>query len=172
LSMELPSRTSAPTPALDQTYLDFQIILGKVRPFTSPGRGPSTGSDHCSTLEVIRHARLDRDMTLNWENAGGRGRYRTADRWCVKLPCSVPTVSAGAGDVDKSWWRVPAVSPRLPFHGLLLRVMAHSWHTRGLDSQLDPKTHLSKTRRRSVREDCVAQVMVRALCMSRLCRHI
>jgi X-Pro dipeptidyl-peptidase C-terminal non-catalytic domain len=27
-----PSRTSAPTPALDQTYLDFQIVLGQVRP--------------------------------------------------------------------------------------------------------------------------------------------
>jgi len=26
----------------------LQIILGKVRSFTSPGRGPSTGSDHCS----------------------------------------------------------------------------------------------------------------------------
>src|SRR3954454_22819290 len=25
-----------------------QIILGKVRLLTSPGRGPSTGSDHCS----------------------------------------------------------------------------------------------------------------------------
>src|SRR6476619_1600387 len=48
LSMGVPSRTSASTPALDQTYLDLQIILGKVRPFTSPGRGPSTSSDHCS----------------------------------------------------------------------------------------------------------------------------
>jgi hypothetical protein len=28
LSLGVPSRTSAPTPALDQTYLDFQIILG------------------------------------------------------------------------------------------------------------------------------------------------
>ena len=27
---------------------EFQIFLGKVRPLTSPGRGPSTGSDHCS----------------------------------------------------------------------------------------------------------------------------
>ena len=26
----------------------MKIILGKVRSFTSPGRGPSTGSDHCS----------------------------------------------------------------------------------------------------------------------------
>ena len=32
----------------------------------------------------IRQARLDRSMTLNCENSGGRGRYRTADRWCVK----------------------------------------------------------------------------------------
>jgi hypothetical protein len=47
--MGVPSRTSASTPALDQNYLDFQIILGKVRPFTSPGRGPSTSSDHCSS---------------------------------------------------------------------------------------------------------------------------
>jgi hypothetical protein len=85
-------------------------------------------------------------------NTCGRGRYRTADRWCVKLPCSVSTVSASAGDVDLSWWRVPAVSPRPPFHGSLLRVMAHSWHTRGLDSQRDPKTRLSRTRRRSVRK--------------------
>ncbi|MDO2388861.1 hypothetical protein QRB37_08300, partial [Mycobacterium avium subsp. hominissuis] len=32
VSMGVPSRTSAPTPALDQTF-DIQIILGKVRPF-------------------------------------------------------------------------------------------------------------------------------------------
>jgi hypothetical protein len=30
--MGVPSRTSATTPALDQTF-DFQIIPGKVRPF-------------------------------------------------------------------------------------------------------------------------------------------
>jgi hypothetical protein len=29
-------------------------------------------------------ARLDRDMSLTCWNNGGRGRYRTADRWCVK----------------------------------------------------------------------------------------
>jgi hypothetical protein len=46
--MGVPSRTGAPTPALDQTNWDFQIILVKVRPFTSPGRGSSTSSDHCS----------------------------------------------------------------------------------------------------------------------------
>ena len=50
--MGVPSRTSASTPAHDQTYLDIQIILGKVRPFTSPGRGPSTDSDHCSSGTV------------------------------------------------------------------------------------------------------------------------
>jgi hypothetical protein len=33
----------------DQNSFGFQIFLGKVRPFTSPRRGPSTGSDHCST---------------------------------------------------------------------------------------------------------------------------
>ena len=59
LSMGVPSRTSAPTPALDQTYLDFQIILGKVRPFTSPGRGPSTSSDHCSLRRWRRGCPLE-----------------------------------------------------------------------------------------------------------------
>ncbi len=34
----------------DQSCSDFTIILGKVRPFTSPDRGPSTGSDHCSSM--------------------------------------------------------------------------------------------------------------------------
>ncbi|MBZ4536932.1 hypothetical protein FVO80_19540 [Mycobacterium avium subsp. hominissuis] len=33
MSKGVPSRTSAPTPALDQTY-DIQIILGKVRPLS------------------------------------------------------------------------------------------------------------------------------------------
>jgi hypothetical protein len=40
--------TGAPTPAHDQTCYGLSIFLGKVRPFTSPRRGPSTGSDHCS----------------------------------------------------------------------------------------------------------------------------
>ena len=43
----VPSRTSASTPVLIRAT-GLQIILEKVRPFTSPGRGPSTGSDHCS----------------------------------------------------------------------------------------------------------------------------
>src|SRR5215211_3024556 len=42
------SRTSAPTPVLIRAANGFQIILGKVRPNTSPGREPSTSSDHCS----------------------------------------------------------------------------------------------------------------------------
>src|SRR5258707_12637074 len=62
--MGVPSRTSALTPAPDQTNWDFQIILGKVRPFTSPGRGPSTSSDHCSSATVpsVKAAR-DPDLT-------------------------------------------------------------------------------------------------------------
>jgi hypothetical protein len=40
--------TGAPTPAHDQTCYGRSIFLGKERPFTSPCRGPSTGSDHCS----------------------------------------------------------------------------------------------------------------------------
>src|SRR5215212_5298420 len=43
------SRTSAPTPVLIRAANGFQIILGKVRPITSPGREPSTSSDHCSS---------------------------------------------------------------------------------------------------------------------------
>jgi hypothetical protein len=39
--------TGAPTPAHDQTCCGLSILLRKVRPFTSPRRGPSTGSDHC-----------------------------------------------------------------------------------------------------------------------------
>src|SRR3954447_14826021 len=54
LSMGVPSRTSAPTPVLIRATW-IQIILEKVRPFASPGRGPSTGSDHCSGLPVRDH---------------------------------------------------------------------------------------------------------------------
>jgi hypothetical protein len=32
----------------------------------------------------VRHARLDCGMPLTSINTGGRGRYRTADRWCAK----------------------------------------------------------------------------------------
>src|SRR5215211_3327329 len=46
------SRTSAPTPVLIRAANGFQIILGKVRPNTSPGREPSTSSDHCSLAGV------------------------------------------------------------------------------------------------------------------------
>src|SRR6266545_5024719 len=42
--------TGAPTPAHDQTCYGLSIFLEKVRPFTSPRRRPSTGSDHCSRL--------------------------------------------------------------------------------------------------------------------------
>jgi hypothetical protein len=38
----------------DQNYFGLKIFLGKVRPFTSPRRGPSTGSDHCSFAGVFR----------------------------------------------------------------------------------------------------------------------
>jgi hypothetical protein len=39
-----------------------------------------------------------------------------------------------------SWWRISGVSPHPPFHPSFLRVLAHSGHTGGLDSQRDPKT--------------------------------
>src|SRR5579864_2257565 len=46
--------TGAPTPAHDQTCYGLSIFLGKVRPFMSPRRGPSTGSDHCSRAATER----------------------------------------------------------------------------------------------------------------------
>lgn len=49
----------------------LQIFLGKVRPLTSPGRGPSTDSDHCSRLE---HARSD--CRRPWPPRGPSGRPR------------------------------------------------------------------------------------------------
>jgi len=51
----------------DQSFSDFQIILGKVRTFTSPGRGPSTCSDHCSFMapeEFKLGAQLDERTTV------------------------------------------------------------------------------------------------------------
>ena len=36
------------------------------------------------TTGVACQTRLDRPTALNCINNGGRGRYRTADRWCVK----------------------------------------------------------------------------------------
>lgn len=51
LRMGVPSRTSAPTPVLDQTN-GLQIILGEVRPITPLRRGSSTGSDHCSSKKA------------------------------------------------------------------------------------------------------------------------
>ncbi len=45
-----PSRRSNNGP--DHSSDVIQILLGKVRPLTSPGRRPSTNSDHCSTIEV------------------------------------------------------------------------------------------------------------------------
>ena len=55
-----PSRRANAGP--DQTYYGFQIFPGKVRPFTSPRREPSTGSDHCSNSDV---GYFDRRWTPN-----------------------------------------------------------------------------------------------------------
>jgi hypothetical protein len=49
----------------DQNYMGFQIILGKVRPFTSPGRGPSTGSDHCSPSDSSHAGFLNIGIALD-----------------------------------------------------------------------------------------------------------
>src|ERR1700747_2658283 len=43
---------------------------------------------------VSRHPRAAVSLTCN--NFGGRGRYRTADRWCVKPSPTVHRVSRGA----------------------------------------------------------------------------
>ncbi len=45
--MGVPSRAGAPTPTLIRLAW-HQILLGRHARFTSPRRGPSIGSDHCS----------------------------------------------------------------------------------------------------------------------------
>lgn len=49
VSMDVPSRTSAPTPALDRTFEYSDHPREGAPTFTPPHRGSSTGSDHCST---------------------------------------------------------------------------------------------------------------------------
>jgi hypothetical protein len=54
---------------------------------------------------VIRNARRALRVAT-----GRRGRLHRAINDLDALMGRVPTVSASAGDVDMSWWRVPAVS--------------------------------------------------------------
>src|SRR5215211_3627187 len=72
------SRTSAPTPVLIRAANGFQIILGKVRPITSPGREPSTSSDHCS-INVHYHPNQQHSIALcgrgGLHNGISRGRF-------------------------------------------------------------------------------------------------
>ena len=55
----------------------FQIFLGKVRPFTSPGRGPSTGSDHCSEhgegVAYLRREGLYSSLISEWRRLRDAG---------------------------------------------------------------------------------------------------
>jgi len=56
---------------------ELQIILGKVRRFTSPGRGPSTGFDHCSSAGACRFSlfcRFPRSAAVCAGGGGGRTR--------------------------------------------------------------------------------------------------
>ena len=62
----------------DQSCSDFTIILGKVRPFTSPDRGPSTGSDHCSSMEPAHPGRAP----VIDVNGGTDTRLAGAQRGC------------------------------------------------------------------------------------------
>jgi hypothetical protein len=49
----------------------------------------------------VRPNTLDGGMSLTCMNIGGRARYRTADRWCVKLHRTVYGISHGAHNVLK-----------------------------------------------------------------------
>src|SRR5215213_6393598 len=141
------SRTSAPTPVLIRAANGFQIILGKVRPNTSPGREPSTSSDHCSYPAIIRLWRdaweefipfLDYDLEIRKvlcsTNAieSLNARYRRA----VKARGHFPTEQAGwiqpvratpggFSWADSSWSRASAgVRQPSRLRGLLLSCAA------------------------------------------------
>jgi hypothetical protein len=61
-------------------------------------------------------------VDLKWNNTGGRGRYRTADRWHVNPSRAVQAVSAGVGmssSTENSRRNVRAV----------MRCSCFSWHT-------------------------------------------
>ena len=60
--------------------------------------GPSLGTllAHWPPDQGGSRSRVRREMPLTCLNAGGRGRYRTADRWCVNPKQTVYRVSRGA----------------------------------------------------------------------------
>src|SRR5215208_715663 len=74
------SRTSAPTPVLIRAANGFQIILGKVRPNTSPGREPSTSSDHCSKSATATSCGLHRTTRTKSLTSRLRPGYRSMAR--------------------------------------------------------------------------------------------
>ncbi|WP_212812126.1 MULTISPECIES: hypothetical protein [unclassified Mycolicibacterium] len=76
MSMGVPSRTSAPTPALDQTF-DIQIILGKVRPFLR-----RLAEAHPQVL-IIAHEFFLNSGSEQLEKIHGWARARYAAPWAV-----------------------------------------------------------------------------------------
>jgi integrase-like protein len=70
-------------------------------------------------------------MPLICNNTGGRGRYGTADRWCVN-PTGLSTPCRAVSsrlDMPRSAGRSCPLRPRIV--GLCLPVLAHSWHNGG-----------------------------------------
>src|SRR5829696_5102758 len=109
------SRTSAPTPVLIRAANGFQIILGKVRPNTSPGREPSTSSDHCSLGGYEWGYVAGRWV---WSNAAAKSRVRgwkLCDAACLQavsrasFASTAPTL-AKIGQAGWGGWLVRAAA--------------------------------------------------------------
>ena len=95
-------------------------------PHTHARTGPhrwATGAQHTARLghswdsgrlADLGTARLHRrDTAMTCADPGGRGRYRTADRWCVNPSLTVHRVSLGAipsSNAQVSGWFLSAVS--------------------------------------------------------------
>lgn len=73
-------------------------------------------------------AQSDRRMSLNCENIGGRGRYRTADRWCVKGQDSMDYRSGVSNRCRSAEFRCPVCAV---VSTLFVPVLGHSWPTGG-----------------------------------------
>ena len=77
----------------------------------------------------VRHAQLDRGINLTCINTGGRGRYRTADRWCVKGQDSMDYRSGVSNRCRSAEFRCPVCAV---VSTLFVPVLGHSWPTGGL----------------------------------------
>jgi len=83
----------------DQTS-GLQIILGKVRSFTSPGRGPSTSSDHCSAAHRYKEPWLRKRAV--WEEVWALQRREDAGE---TLDIAVPPKYKPTDFKTTAYWR-------------------------------------------------------------------